>query len=75
VIISSGESRARWFITSRKGGKGKEDETETHLKPASSLESRIFISSAVFNSISQTHLLKDLRWGFWEGVVCGVDFP
>ena len=57
------------------GGKGMEEETETHLKPASLLSPGFLLSSAVLNPSSQIHFLKDFGWGFLERVGCRVAFP
>lgn len=56
-------------------GKGREEKTETHLKPASLLSPGFSASSAVLISSSQTHLLQDLGWGVLEGVGCRIAFP
>lgn len=57
------------------GGAGTEEETETHLKPASFLSPGFLVSGAVLNSSSQTHFLKEFGWAFLEGVGCRVALP
>lgn len=47
------------------GGAGMEEETETHLKPASFLSPGFLVSSAVLNSSSQT---PSSQTHFFEGI-------
>lgn len=63
-----------WGEQSQGGGKGMEEETETHLKPAPLLSPGFLVSSAVLNSNLQTHLMKDFGWFFLEGMDCEVAF-
>lgn len=53
------------------GGKGIEEETETHLKPMSLLSPGFLVSHAVLSSSSQTNFLKDLEWVFLSR--CGTE--
>lgn len=57
------------------GDKGKKEETETYLKPATLPSPGFLVSNAVLNASSQTHPVKDLGWKLLEGVGCRAAFP